>query len=896
MLRSRLMERLSAGLHRKLTLVSAPAGFGKTTLVAKWVSDLRKDDRKKSQAAYQVAWLSLDQDDNDLNRFLTYFITALDRCAQEELFLEKPLSMLQSPQRPPTETLLTALINAIAAVPNEFILVLDDYHLVEAQPVHTALNFLLENSPSQLHLVIATREDPPLQLSRLRARDQLTELRVADLRFSRAEAAEFLNQMMGLTLSTEEITALENRTEGWITGLQLAALSLQGHQDAGRFIQSFTGSHRFVLDYLVEEVLEQQPENVQTFLLKTSILDRLCGSLCDAVLSDPSVSGQETLAYLENANLFLTPLDNERLWYRYHRLFADLLRQRMGQAVPLNEIAEHHIRASQWYQNHGNMPEAFQHAIAAGDVNRAANVAEIAWQGMDESFQMAAWLGLTKQLPEDVIRVRPVLCTQIAWSLTDIGEVEASEARLQDAERYLTESADEMIVVDERQFRTLPARIAFARAYNGQITGPPSATVTYAEEALHLVPEDEPFLRAQIKIVLGSANWSSGKLDAAAQAMREWIESTQKAGNFVFAVASGFGLADILIAQGRLQEAIKTLQQSLQLASDHEEARGVIANHYLVLATLSLEMGDDEAAEAYFEKGIALADQSTLVDTPYRSQLVQARLKEVEEELNTALYLLDEAKRLYVESPIPKTRPVEALKARIYLKQGRLSKAWDWVREQKLSVNDEISYLREFEHITLARVWIAAYRGNQEEELLSDALHLLERLLNAADAENRTGSLIEILIVQALAHEARGDISAALGPLKRALKLAAPEGYLRIFVDEGAPMARLLYQTLSDGMETDHVRRLLGAFPETEPAKTASPESQPDMIEPLSEREIEVLQLIAEGMTNQEVADKLYLSVHTIKVHARNIYAKLGVKNRLQAAEKGKTLGILSQD
>ena len=400
-LRPRLIERLNEGLHGKLTLISAPAGFGKTTLVSEWVAGC---------ASEPVAWLSLDEGDNDPARFLTYLIAALQTI--EANIGKGMLGLLQSPQPPPTEAILTALLNEIATIPDHFVLVLDDYHVLDAKPVDHALTFLLEHLPPQMHLVIATREDPHLPLARLRARGQLTELRAADLRFTPAEAAEFLNQVMGLNLSAEDIAALETRTEGWIAGLQLAALSMRGQQDATSFINAFTGSHHFVLDYLLEEVLHQQSESVQAFLLRTSILDRLCGPLCDAVLLDPSASGQETLEYLERANLFIVPLDDERRWYRYHHLFGDLLRQRLGKP---REFAEFNLRASRWHEENGDLGAAFHHAIAAGDFVRAARLAEAAWQGMDESFQTAAWLGWVKKLPEEVIRVRPA-ALHPAWS------------------------------------------------------------------------------------------------------------------------------------------------------------------------------------------------------------------------------------------------------------------------------------------------------------------------------------------------------------------------------------------------------------------------------------------------------------------------------------------------
>ena len=384
-LRPRLIERLNEGLSasRKLTLISAPAGFGKTTLVSEWVAGCERP----------VAWLSLDEGDNDPTRFLTYLVAALQTIAAN--IGAGALAVLQSPQPPPIESILTALLNEITAIPDNFVLVLDDYHLIDSKPVDEALTFLLEHLPPQMHLVITTREDPHLPLARLRARGQLTELRAADLRFTPSEAAEFLNQMMGLNLSAEDVAALEARTEGWIAGLQLAALSMQGHQDATSFIQSFTGSHHFVLDYLVEEVLQQQSESIQTFLLRTSILDRLCGPLCDAVLGRLlPLPGRKPWKYLERANLFIVPLDNERRWYRYHHLFGDLLRQRLGKP---KEFAEFHLRASQWHEENGDLGAAFHHAIAAGDFVRAAGLAEAAWQGMDGKFPDGRLAGLGEE-------------------------------------------------------------------------------------------------------------------------------------------------------------------------------------------------------------------------------------------------------------------------------------------------------------------------------------------------------------------------------------------------------------------------------------------------------------------------------------------------------------------
>ncbi len=831
------------------------------------------------------------------------------------------MAVLQSPQPPSPESILTALLNEITTISDRFILVLDDYHVIDSQPVDQALGFLVEHLPPHMHLVIASREDPPLPLARLRVRGQLTELRASDLRFTPAEAAEFLNQVMGLNLAAEDIAALETRTEGWIAGLQLAALAMQGttstpgQQDATRFIESFTGSHHFVLDYLLEEVLQKQSENIQSFLLGTAILDRLCGPLCEALLLAPATSGQETLEYLERANLFIVPLDNERRWYRYHRLFADLLRQRLRQSLTPEKISEGHFHASQWYEDNGYLAEAFHHALAAKDFARAANVAERAWHGMNGTFQSAAWLIWIKQLPEEVIRIRPVLCTQIGMALMDAGEPEASELSLRDAERWLEGSQDEIVVVDEALLESLPALMAMTRAYNAQVRGDISNTVKYAELALKLTPEDDHFRRAQATVTLEVTHWTSGDLEAAGRAMGNWMNSMQQAGNIVFVVASAFALADILVAQGRLREAVRTYQQSLQLAAEHgKEAQQITAHHSLGLAMLYHEMGNDEVAASHLQRARELGEQTTLVDWPYRWRLAQARLKQDAGDLEAALDLLDEAKRVYVRTPVPDLRPIEALKAQVYLKQGRLTRAQAWARERGLSADDELDYLREFEHLTLARVLTAEYQSNRVEIL--QAIELLERLLKAAEAQRRMGSVIEILIVQALACQAQGNTPAALASLERALTLAGPEGYVRIFVDEGEPLRVLIAdfrvliekQKRREGQQLiGYVAKLLAAFaqtaaipPSTAPALHAARQRgasvsppQSALIEPLSQRELEILRLIAQGLSNAEISKRLFLALSTVKGHNLKIFGKLQVQNRTEAVARARELGLL---
>jgi LuxR family maltose regulon positive regulatory protein len=913
--RPRLIDRLNVGLHGKLTLVSAPAGFGKTTLIREWIDS----------CAQRVAWLSLDEEESDPARFLTYLVAALQTLAVD--MGEGVLGALQAPQPPSMTTLLTALLNESATLPDHCLLVLDDYHLLDAgnplRAIDQALTFLIEHLPPQLHLIITTREDPNFPLARYRARGQLTEVRAADLRFTPDEAAEFFNGMMGLKLAPETIAALEARTEGWIAGLQLAAVSLQGHnaalQDSAAFIQSFTGSHRFVLDYLVEEVLHQQPAHIQNFLLRTSVLDRLCAPLCDALLDAPAdsphVAGQATLEALEQANLFLIPLDNERRWYRYHHLFADFLRQRLHQrSVPSTDneqadVAELHRRASIWYEEQGLLVEALRHALAAEDFERAAQLVELTWSVMDQSRRSATWLGWVKALPDELVQVRPVLSVGYAWALLDHGELEAAETRLQDAEVWLAiaenecasseTSAGALIVADEAEFRLLPASIAAARTYHALARGDLPATMQYARRALALFPVNEHLRRGTPAALLGLATWASGDLTEAYRAFADAMTMFQMAGNILFAITGTYFLADIRMVQGRLREATRTYQHSLQLAAGHGElVRRGTADIYTGLSELCCEQGDLEGATAHLRQSQKLGEQAALPRWRYRWSLAQARLKRAEGDLEGALAQLNAAEQHYRRGPVPDVRPIAALKARVWIAQGRLNEAWNWAREQGLAVDDNLRYLREFEHITVARLLLARYRSRAEAQQIAEAQTLLARLLDAAEAGGRMGTAIELLVLQALAHQAQGDIPTALVPLERALRLAEPEGYVQIFVDEGPPVAQLLAAAAPQGLRSAYVDQLLATLGAADPPRVdgAPPSSmspaQP-LVEPLTDRELEVLALIAAGLTNQEIAERLFLALDTVKGHNRRIFGKLAVKRRTEAVAKARALDLL---
>jgi LuxR family maltose regulon positive regulatory protein len=664
---------------------------------------------------------------------------------------------------------------------------------------------------------------------------------------------------------------------------------MQGQSDPTTFIQSFSGSHRFVLDYLLEEVLERQSSKNQSFLLCTSILEHLCGPLCEAVLGIPSGSGQLTLEELERANLFLVPLDNERRWYRYHQLFGELLRQRLGQP---QEFSNYHLRASAWYEANDDLAKAFHHAFAAGDFEMAAHLAEIAWQAMDRYFQAAAWLGWVKKLPNEVVCSRPRLCIQLGWAFSDVGELESSEVYLQNAERALTGA------LDKNDLNSLLGDIALARASNAQNQGNLAEMVKYAELSIQLIPEDDLYLRAQATITLEFSHWATGNLEASLQAMYDWVENMQRLGNEVFAIASAFAVADMQMILGRLGEAEKDFRQAIQQAAAlGPEAEMVTAHHHLGLALLSHERGDVAATTQHLQTAADLGQRTTLVDWLYRWNLAKARLKESAGEWDAALELFDEARRVYVKNPIPILQPIEARKARVYLKQGRLDKAQGWVRERNISTEDEVRYLDEYEHLTLARVRLA-------ESSFTGVKHFLESLLALAETQKRTGSVIEILLTQALVHQAQGNQSKALAALERALTLAEPECYLRTFVDEGEAMQLLisdfrhLHRAADAGQVLPiatrahplygYVDRILGFFPQPLESK---PQSK--TIESLTDRELEILRLIADGQSNAEISQRLYVALSTVKGHNLRIFNKLQSQNRTEAVARARELGLI---
>ncbi len=857
--RPRLIERLDAGLDGKLTLISAAAGCGKTTLVSAWAAG----------CGLPAAWLSLDEGDCDPTRFLIYLIAALQTVAPS--VGHGALAALQAPPPPSPEAILTAVLNDIAALPDRLILVLDDYHAIDALAVDQALAFLLQNLPSPLHLVIATREDPPLPLARLRARGQLTELRAADLRFTSGEAAEFLNQVMGLSLSPAEMAALEARTEGWIAGLHLAALSMQGRTDTAAFVETFSGSHRFVLDYLVEEVLQQQPVNVQTFLLRTAILDRLCGPLCDAVLQDASASGQDTLAYLERANLFIVPLDNERRWYRYHHLFGELLRQRLHQQLTIGAIAGLHIRASIWFEDSDLELEAFQHAAAGGDIDRAERLLE--GRGMPLLFRGAArpilrWLA---SLPAAALDARPSLWVTYASALLFISQVAGVEEKLQAAEAALRN------VEPDDKIRDLIGHIASIRATVAVTQHDAEAIIAQSQRALAYLHADNLPVRTAATWALAYAHQLQGDRAAAGLAYAEALAASEPMGHFIITLMSILGLGNLQETDNQLAAAAETYRRALQLAGD--PPRPVACDAHLGLARISYEWNDLDAAQEHGQQSLHLARQIEYTDRFVACELFLARLKLAQGDTAGASELLAAAEQAARQRNFVRQMPeVATLHVLVSLGQRDLAAAAQVAQALDLPLSQ-------------ARVHLA--QGDTAAALAALAAHRQQ-----AEVKGWADEQLKAMILQVLAHRAHGERDKAVDLLAEALALAQPGGFVRAFVDEGPAMAQLLGRAAARGVLPEYTARLLAAMaveeaqPGADAVRPTSLAAQP-LIEPLSEREIDVLRLIAQGLPNQAIGERLFLALDTVKGHNRRIFDKLQVQRRTEAVARARELGLL---
>lgn len=889
--RPRLTERLSRGAESALTLVSAPAGFGKTTLLTEWLAAARAEGQ-------YVAWVSLDERDNDPALFWSYLVAALNAAAGHGADAGA-LPLLESSQQS-SEAVLAALLNDLDAVSNDVVLVLDEYHVIEAPGVQDGMAFLLEHLPPQVHVVIATRADPPWPLARWRARGELVEIRVADLRFTPEEAAAYLNEAMGLALPPRDVAALHERTEGWIAALQLAALSMQGRDDVAGFIADFAGDDRYIVDYLVEEVLQRQPEHVRSFLLHTCVLSRLSGSLCDAVTGQGG--GKAMLEALVRANLFLVPLDDRRQWYRYHLLFAHVLRARLLDEQP-DRVRELHRRASDWHEQNGERSEAIDHALAAEDFEQAADLIELAIPAMRRSRSEATLRGWFDALPRELLRIRPVLSVGLVGGLMARGEVERAEGPLRDAERWLEPTvggegpgpaeSGERVVVDEEGYRRLPGTIQMYRAAQALARGDVPGTVSHARRAIELSPDDDHLNRAAAAGFLGLASWASGDLDAAESAYAQCMAGLRRAGHDSDVFGAASALADIRLAQGRLGAAMRAYQQALQGVPEHAGSALLgTADMHVGMSQVHRERNDLDAARQDLQRSEQLGEHTGVAAHRHRWRLAAARLREAEGDLDGALELLDEAERLYDGSDFfPNARPIPAMRARVLAARGDLGEALGWARDRGLSVDDGLSYLREFEHITLCRVLLARAAQDRAKGLIGDASRLLARLLSAAEEGGRTGSVIEILVLQALTRRMVDDMPAALAALERAVTLAEPEGYVRVFADEGPPMASLLRAAARQGIARDYVRRVLAAVSDSEHRGPA----EQGLVDPLSDRELEVLRLLATDLSGPDIARELVVSLNTVRTHVKHIYAKLGVNSRRAAVRQAEQLDLPSR-
>lgn len=881
--RSRLIEALDDAMARELVLVCTPAGFGKTTLLADWAT----------RARLPVAWLSLDAGDNDPAQFWRYVAAALDRVC--EGLEDQLLGPLTGPSA--SQGVVATLINAIEAQSSELVLVLDDYHVVESPLIHDGLAFLLSRIPRRLHVVVATRSDPPLSLSRLRARDQLAELRAADLRFTSAESAAFLRQVWQLDLSPEAIAALETKTEGWAVGLQLAARSLRERTDPDAFPGAFTGSHHYVLDYLTEEVLERQPDRIRAFLLHSSILQRMTGPLCDAVTGD--ADGQDMLEQLERANLFIVPLDEQRRWYRLHHLFADVLRDRL-QRVEAERVPDLHRSAADWFERHGLIDDAIRHASASHDPARAAQLVE---QHLDETLQrgetalIGRWIAL---LPDDAVRARPGLLLAQGMLEFHGGHLDAAEQHLEYADRALGRGQIQpklQLPTDGGMVSQMPAATALLRAELAGVRGDPEGLAGFASSALEHTADDERGPRLWARTLLGSADWISGRLADAESAFAEVLAEARAAPEAYPTTATCFPLGRVQYARGNLEAALRTYQDGLRFATQGRTLPNLYlaAESHVGMGQVLYERDELDCALHHITTGIELGRQFVDLNTPLLGLVTLAWIRQARGEQEAALAAVNEACRLRSPNVVPIWNPAPSERARLLLLHRQIDQAKWWIEDRGLGPDDPLSYPREREYLVLARALVM-------QGLPEPALHLLERLDRLAEPQGRVQSLIQIRTVRALALHAGGDHPGALTVLTEALALAQPAGFIRVFADEGAPLAALLRSLLNAHSRArasskfaqlrQQVNRILQAFGTATPA-AERPKPVAGLVEKLTRREIEVLRLIADGRHNREIAQDLFVTIDTVKKHASNILSKLDATGRTHAVARARALGVL---
>ena len=875
--RPRLAERLDEGLARGLVLVCAPAGYGKTVLLADWTR----------RGGHPVAWLSLDAGDNDPARFWRHAVAALDRARPG--IGDRVAPLLGPPAPASFQGLVTALINELAA--EEALLVLDDYHLIGSPQVHESLAFLAEHRPAGLHVALASRSDPPLALARLRARGQLTEVRAADLRFTPGEAGELL-QHTASALPDASVAALAARTEGWAAGLQLAALSLRGHEDAAAFVAAFTGSHRYVLDYLAEEVLERQDTQLRTFLRETSVLGRLSGPLCDAVTGRED--SQALLEQAERAGLFLIPLDEVRGWWRYHHLFADLLRARLQEKQP-GRVAQLHRNAAAWYEEHGLADDAIGHAAAAGETAWTARIIEqhfdLVYNIRGEAATIHRWLSV---LPAEVVRSRRRLLLAQAIMAATSGHVGVVEPLLDAVEWAPPGWADEPFEptagVAASFLINVAALTALLRGYLAQLHGDAEATAAFAAQALAESKPEERLPGAAAQRFLAMAEWLRGRLAEAERALASGVTGWREAGHLTTTAVCWYDLALVRLAQGRLDAAALTCEQALDSLVTSGRPLPAAGPSHVGLAEIAYQRDELDLALRHATEGIALCRQFVHT-TPLANGLATlAMIRQATGDPAGAREAITEAGQAS-PGPAGLLNPVPAQRARLLLAQGNLPGAARFPQENGLRPDDEADYARESGHLVLARVLLAQDRPGQ-------ALALLDRLHAAAEAQDRAGSLIETCALRALALAASGEETVAVTVLTEALLLACPQGYVRVFADEGLPMAALLGRLIAAqrtgqaaaGVPLGYLARLQRAFSPGRPGPDPAPAG---IVDPLTSRELEVLKMLAAGRSNQAIASDLVVTLDTVKKHVGHVLGKLGAANRTEAVARARELSLI---
>jgi len=889
--RPRLAARLEEGLARGVVLVCAPAGSGKTVLLTDWAS---RDCRP-------VAWLSLDAADNDPARFWRHVAAALSRARPDGGELAGSALGPLTPFSP--NGLVTVLVNELAGQPGdgETIVVLDDYHLIDAQQVHGSLLFLLEHLPPGLRVVLASRSDPPLRLAGLRARGQLAELRADDLRFTADEAAALLREAIGADLPGEAVAALAARTEGWAAGLQLAGLSLRGQADAAGFVAAFSGSHRYVLDYLTEEVLERQSQRVRAFLLETSVLERLSGALCDAVTG--SGGGQAMLEQVERAGLFLVPLDEVRGWWRYHHLFADLLRARLLQEQPARVEALHRAAAA-WHEERGLASDAIRHALAAGDPAWAARLIE---RNFDAAFlqgeraTIRRWLAV---LPAELTRSRPRLGLAQLWLAVVSGYMETAGIALEATESASADAAREPFepsVGDAASLlANIPASVAIGKAWLAYLRGDAGGTAAFASQARSELAASDKMLTSFYRLELALADWLGGRLGDAERSFASTIAGLRAAGERGLAIAASSLLGHVQVAQGRLDAALGTYRMALEIATGPGRPSPPSAGIACVgMAGVEYQRSELDAAFRHVTEGIALLRPASYTSPIATGLATLAWIRQARGDAAGALEAIGEAEQVAPSPAVTDlTNPLPAQRARLLLAQGDAAAAARWTQQRSLDADDEPGYPQEREYLVLARVLLAQDRPGR-------ALALLERLLHAAVSQDRIGSVIEIQALRALALAASADEPAAVAALAEAVTLACPQGYVRVFADEGAPMRALLGRLIAaQRTEASPARRvpsgclarIVQAF-DAEPGVPGSgrrvAQTVPGLVEQLTSRELEVLGMLAAGTPNQVIAEQLFVALDTVKKHVSHILGKLGAANRTEAVARARDLGLI---